>query len=87
MASTCREAEAERERRNNEIDRVRRSEVTDNVRAMAVDGKYGVSRAAEILGVYQRIDCDMVGLPETRRSGQSALRYIGHDIVYCSGES
>ena len=34
---------------------------THNVRTMAVDGKHGVGRAAEVLGVYQEIGCDIVG--------------------------
>ena len=38
-----------------------------------MNGKYGVGRAAEVLDVYQEIGCDIIGLQETRRSGQSAL--------------
>ena len=40
---------------------------------VAVDGKHRVSQAAEILGVYQSMDCDIGSLHETRRSGQSAF--------------
>ena len=53
---------------------------------MAVDGKSGVGRAAEVLDVYQEISCDIIGLQETRRSGQSALLQAGY-VVYCSDES
>ena len=47
---------------------------------------HGVGRAAEVLDVYQEMDCDIIGLQETRRSGQSALLQAGY-VVYCSGES
>ena len=53
---------------------------------MAVDGKHSVGRAAEVLDVYQEMGCDIIGLQETRRSGQSALLQAGY-VVYCSGES
>ena len=52
---------------------------------MAVDGKLGVGRAAEVLHVYQEMGCDIIGLQETRRSGQSALLQAEF-VVYCSGE-
>ena len=41
---------------------------------MAVDGKHGGGRAVGVLGVNQEMGCDIVGLQETRRSGQSALQ-------------
>ena len=53
---------------------------------MAVDGKHGVGRAAEVLDVYQEMGCDIIGLQEIRRSGQSALLQAGY-VVYCSGKS
>ena len=53
---------------------------------MAVDGKRGVGRAAEVLDVYREMGCDIIGLQKTRRSGQSALLQAGY-VVYCSGES
>ena len=53
---------------------------------MTVDGKHGVGRAEEVLDVYQEMGCDIIGLQETKRSGQSALLQAGH-VVYCSGES
>ena len=34
----------------------------DNVRTMAVDGKHGMDRAAEVVGVYQEVGCDIIGL-------------------------
>ena len=58
---------------------------THNVKTMAVDDKHGVGRAAEVLGMYQEMGCDVVCLQETRRSGQSSLQ-AGY-VVYCSGES
>ena len=71
-----------------EREKVRRQELTiatHNVRTMAVDGKHGVGRAAEVLSEYEERDCDIIGLQETRRSGQSALVEAGY-VVYCSGE-
>ena len=67
---------AARRQASNDRDRARRRELviaTHNVRTMAVDGKHGVGRAAEVLDVYQEMGCDIIGLQETRRSGQSAL--------------
>ena len=62
---------------------------------MAANGYRGVRRAAEFLGVYQKMGCDIVGLQEIRRSGhQSALLQAGYVhvyvyvlILYCSDES
>ena len=80
---------AARRQASNDRDRARRRELaiaTHNVRTMAVDGKHGVGRAAEVLDVYQEMGCDIIGLQETRRSGQSAFLQAGY-AVYCSGES
>ena len=80
---------AARRQASNDRDRARRRGlviVTHNVRKMAVDGKHGVGRAAEVLDVYQEMGCDIIGLQETRRNGQSALLQAGH-VVYSSGES
>ena len=80
---------AARRQASNDRDRARRRELviaTHNVRTMAVDRKHGVGRAAEVLDVYQEMGCDIIGLQETRRSGQSALLQAGY-VVYCSGES
>ena len=81
---------AARGRVSNDRERARRRELviaTHNVRTMAVDGKHGVGRAAEVLDVCQEMGCDVIGLQETRRSGQSALLQAGYYGVYCSGES
>ena len=70
-------------------DRAHRRELViaiHNVRTMAVDGKHGVGRAAEVLDVYEEMGCDIIGLQETRRRGQSTLLQAGY-VVYCSGES
>ena len=58
---------------------------THNVRTMAVDGKHGAGWALDVLSVYDRLRCDVVGLQETRRSGHSAFSQAGY-FVYCSGE-
>ena len=53
---------------------------------MAVDEKHGVGRAAEVFDVYLEMGCNIIGLQETRRIGQSSFLQAGY-IVYCSGES
>ena len=58
---------------------------THNVRTMAVNGTHGVGRALDVLSVYDRLVCDIIGLQETRRSGQSAFSQAGY-LVYCSSE-
>ena len=58
---------------------------THNVRTMAVDWKHGVGRALDVLSVYDLLGRDVIGLQETRRSGQSAFSQAGY-LVYCSGE-
>ena len=76
----------QRERRNRARARGREITVaTHNVRTMAVDGKHGVGRALDVLSVYDRLVCDVIGLQETRRSGYSAFSQAGY-LVYCSGE-
>ena len=50
-----------------------------------MDGKHGVGRALDVLSVYDRLGCDVIGLQETRRSGHSAFSQAGY-LVYCSGE-
>ena len=80
---------AARRQASNDRGRARRRELviaTHNVWTMAVDGKHGVGRAAEVLDVYQEMGCDIIGLQETRRSDQSALLQTGY-AIYCSGES
>ena len=46
---------------------------------------HGVGRALDVLSVYDRLGCDVIGLQETRRSGHSAFTQAGY-LVYCSGE-
>ena len=58
---------------------------THDIRTTAVDGTHGVGRALDVLSVYDRLGCDVIGLQETRRSGHSAFSQAGY-LVYCSGE-
>ena len=51
---------------------------------MAVDGAHGVGRALDVLSVYDRLGCDVIGLQETRRSGHSVFSQAGYS-AYCSG--
>ena len=76
------------ERRNRARARGREITVaTQNVRTMAVDGMHGVGRALDVLSVYDRLGCDVIGLQETRRSGHSAFTQVGYcTVLYCSGE-
>ena len=75
-----------RERRNRARARGREITVaTHNVRTMAVDGKRGVGRALDVLGAYDRLGCNVIGLKETRRGGHTAFSQAGY-LVYCSGE-
>ena len=56
---------AARRQASNDRDRARRRELviaSHNVRTMAVDGKHGVGRTAEVLDVYQEMACDIIGL-------------------------
>ena len=74
------------ERRNRA--RARGREITvamHSLRTMAVDGRHGVGRAVDVLSVYDRLGCDIIGLQETHRSGHSAFSQAGY-LVYCSGE-
>ena len=82
--SCCQKAEAQRQggrrvaqhQASSDRDRDRRKEIiiaTHNMCTMTGDGKRFVGRVAEILGVHQEMDCDIVSLQKTRRSDQSAL--------------
>ena len=78
---------AVRRQASNDRDRARRRElVIATHNTMAVDGKHGMGRAAEVFDVYQEMGCGIIGLQETRRSGQSALLQAGY-VVYSSCES
>ena len=52
---------------------------------MAVDGTHGVGRALDVLSVYDRLECDVIGLQETRRSGHSVFSQAGYSVC-CNGE-
>ena len=52
---------------------------------MAVGGTDGVGRALDVLSVYDRLGCDVIGLQETHRSEHSAFTKAGY-LVFCSGE-
>ena len=41
--------------------------------------------ALDVLSVYDRLGCDVIGLQETRRSGHTVFSQAGY-LVYCSGE-
>ena len=53
---------------------------------MSMDGKHGVGRPAEVLGVYEEMGCGIVGLQESRRRDQCTIFQAGY-VGYCSGES
>ena len=64
----------QRERRNRARARAREIIVaTHNVRTMAVDGTHGVGRSLDVLSVYDRLGCEVMGLQVTRRGGHSAF--------------
>ena len=46
---------------------------------------HGVGRTLDVLSVYDRLGCDVIGLQETRRSGHSTFTQAGY-LVYYSGE-
>ena len=52
---------------------------------MSVDGKHGVGRTLDVLSLYDRLGCNVIGLQETRRSGQSSFSQAGY-LVHCGGE-
>ena len=57
---------------------------------MAVDGTPGVGRALDILSVYDRLGCDIIGLQETYRSELSAFiqaSCLVHRSGKCGGEN
>ena len=83
-------AERRRLRQSKRSNRVRargreNAVATHSVRTIAVDGTHGVRRALDVLSVYDRLRCDVIGLQETRRCGHSAFSQAGY-LVYCSGE-
>ena len=54
---------------------------THNVRTMVVDGTHGGGRALDGLSVYDPLECDIIGLQETRRSMFSAYDSLRCDII------
>ena len=53
---------------------------------MAMDETHEVGRAVDVLSMYDRPECDVIGLQETRRSsGHPAFTQAGYSL-YCSGE-
>ena len=52
---------------------------------MAVNGTHGDERALDVLSVYDRLGCDVIGLQETRRGEHSAFSQAGY-LAYCSRE-
>ena len=48
-----------------------------------MDGTHGIGRALDVLSVYDRLGCDVIGLQETHRSGRSAFTQAGY-LVHCT---
>ena len=57
---------------------------TYNVRTLAFKGKNGIGHAEVILKTCEDAGCDIIGLQEVRRNGQSAFTAAGY-VVFCSG--
>ena len=58
---------------------------TYNVRTLAFKGTNGIGHAGLILKTPEDAGCDIIGLQEVGRSGQSAFTAAGY-VVFCSGE-
>ena len=57
---------------------------------MAVDWTHGVGLALDVLSVYDRLGCDVIGLQETRHSGHSVFSQADYSVYYngaCGGEN
>ena len=50
---------------------------TFNVRTLAFNAKNGIGHSEVILKVCQELGCDVIGLQETRRDGQSTFTAAG----------
>ena len=64
-------------------ERARKREITvatHNVGTMAIVGKHGVGRAAEVLGEYRHAGLNIIGLLETRRDGQPQFKQAGYVV-------
>ena len=57
---------------------------TYNVRTLALKGTNGIGHAEVILKTCEDAGCDIMGLQEVRRYGQSAFTASGY-VVFCSG--
>ena len=57
---------------------------TYNVRTLAFKGTNGIGHAEVILKTCEDAGCDILGLQEVRRNGQSAFTAAGY-VVFCSG--
>ena len=53
---------------------------------MTVDGNHGIGRAWDVMSAFGKLGRDVIGIQETRRSGQSIFAQARY-TVYCSGES
>ena len=51
-----------------------------------MDGKHGIGRVWEVLSAFGKLGCDVIGIQEIRRSGQSIFIRGSRYTVYCSGE-
>ena len=57
---------------------------TYNVRTLAFKGTNGIGHAEVIMRTCEDAGCDVIGLQEVRRNGQSAFTAAGY-VVFCSG--
>ena len=56
-----------------------------NVRTLAVKGKNGCGHAECVLAKAWQLECDFIGLQETRRSGKTEFSAAGYR-AFCSGQ-
>ena len=57
---------------------------TCNVRTLAFKGTNGIGHAEVMLKTCEDASCDIIGLQEVKRNGQSAFTAAGY-VVFCSG--
>ena len=58
---------------------------TSNVRSLSFTGRRGAGHADVLLQKCKVLDCDVIGLQETRRPGRTEFAAEGYR-VFCSGE-
>ena len=58
---------------------------THNVRMLAIDGKHGMGRAADVFGEYRQMGLDIIILQEKCRDGQSRIKQAGYLVYYSWG--